>query len=108
MPLKKPGPVGVNGSAAPPASSQSTYLGLFLTLLEFLSSVSWADGSKREPGTLTLTVTAGRWSLRVKDPNGKRYAYLTGDTVDSCLENAEKGLESDQMDWREDKPYGRR
>jgi hypothetical protein len=108
MPLKKPGPAGANGSAGLPVNSQSMYLGPCSTLLEFLSSVLWEDGSKREPGTLTLTVTAGRWSLRVKDPNGKRYAYLTGDTVDSCLESVEKGLQSDQLDWREDKPFGRR
>jgi hypothetical protein len=46
--------------------------------------------------------------VRVKDPNGKRYAYLTGQTIDEALEAVEKGLGSDQMDWREDKPFGRK
>lgn len=108
MALKKPVPVGQNGSDGRRASSESTYLAPFSALMEFLCSVSWEDGSKREPGTLSIGITTGRWSLRVKDPNGKRYAYLTGVTIDEALESLERGLESDDLDWREDKPYTRR
>ena len=108
MPLKKPGPVSASGSESLPVSSQSTYLALFSDTLEFLSSALWPDRSKRERGTLTLTVTGGRWSARLKDPNGKRYAYLTAATIDELLEAVEKGLGTDEIDWREDKPFGRR
>lgn len=104
----KPAQPGHSGSGLQPASSQSTYLAPFADLLAFLSSPCWPDGSKRELGSLSIAVTAGRWSVRVKDPNGKRYAYLTGQTIDEALEAVEKGLGSDQMDWREDKPFGRK
>lgn len=108
MPLKKPEAAGHNGSVLRPVSSLSTYLPVFSVILEFLSSASWPDGSRREPGTLTLTVTGGRWSARVKCPAGKRYAYVTGSTVDEVLEALEKGLASDDLDWREDRPFGRK
>jgi hypothetical protein len=108
MPLKKPGPVGSNGSLLQHVSMQSTFLAPFSAILEFLSSLSWGDGSKREAGTLSMTVTAGRWSCRVKDPNGRRYAYLTAVTIDELLMALEAGLASDEMDWREDKPFGKR
>jgi len=44
----------------------------------------------------------------VKDPNGKRYAYLTEETLDALLDSLELALEGDKLDWREDKPYGQR
>lgn len=103
--LHKPSSSGAGSRSEQSPSSQSSYLGLFSDTLAFLSSGSWPDGSKRAFGTLTLTVTGGRWSARLKDPNGKRYCYLSADNVDSLLEAIEKGLGTDQMDWREDKPF---
>jgi hypothetical protein len=105
LPLKKPALVSGNGSVSLPVSSQSTYLSVFSGLLEFLSSVSWTDGSPRVRGTLSLTVTGGRWSARLKDPNRKGYCYLTGETVDGVLEAVEEGLSNDTLDWREDRPF---
>jgi hypothetical protein len=105
LPLKKPDLVSANGSVSLPVSSQSTYLSVFSALLEFLCSASWTDGSTRARGSLSLTVTGGRWSVRLKDPNRKGYCYLTGETVDGVLEAVEHGLEADTLDWREDKPF---
>lgn len=103
--LTKPAQSGANGSGSQLANSQSTYLVLFSDLMAFLSCPSWGDGSRRELGTLSIAVTAGRWSGRLKDPNGKRYAYLTALTIDELLEGLEKGLATDTLDWREDKPF---
>jgi hypothetical protein len=86
-------------------SSQSTYLSVFSAILEFLSCVSWEDGSRREPGSLKLTVTAGRWSAQLKDANRRGYAYLSGATVDELLEALEEHLAADTVEWREDKPF---
>lgn len=103
--LMKPAAGSLRGSASPPVSLQSTYLSAHLALLEFLSCQSWEDGSLRVPGTLQLTVTEGRWSGKLKDPHRKGYAYLSGATIDELLEAIEAALGTDQVAWREDRPF---
>lgn len=102
MTLKIPSRNGNGSSARGPASSSTECLTAFGNIMEFLSSLSGEGGSKREPGVLTLTSKDGKWSLRVKDPTGKVYAYVTADRFDDALLILESGLGDGSLDWRVD------
>jgi hypothetical protein len=41
----------------------------------------------------------------LKDPHRKGYAYLSGATIDELLEAIEAALGTDQVAWREDRPF---
>ncbi len=102
MTLKIPSMNGNGSSPSLPASSLTEYLSPFVNVLEFLSSLSGPEGSKREVGSLSLTTKDGKWSIRVKAPTQKAYAYVTAAGLDECLELVERGLGDGSLDWRKD------
>lgn len=102
MALKIPSRNGNGNSPSLPASSLTECLKPFVNLLEFLSSLSGAGGSKRVPGTLSLTSKDGKWTLRVKDSSCKVYAYVTADKLDDALLILDTGLGDGSLDWRVD------
>lgn len=102
MPLKIPSRDGKNGLPSRPASSSTECLKPFVNLMEFLSSLSLTEGQKREPGALSITSKEGKWTLRVKDPSGKVYAYVTAEELDDALLILDSGLSDGSLDWRPD------
>lgn len=102
MPLKIPSRDGKNGSRSLPASSSTECLKPFANVMEFLSSLSSTEGLKREPGSLSITTKEGKWSVRVKDPSCKVYAYVTAESVDDALLIVDSGLGDGSLDWRPD------
>lgn len=105
MPLKKPGPNGASASAAAVDASSSGCLRDYSTLVEFLCATSWPDGSRRERGTLLISVANGGWQLKVRDPNGARYAFYVAATLQDGLAGIDLGLSEDDLDWRPEKPF---
>jgi len=102
MPLRIPSANGKSSLPAVPASSSTVFLRDYANILEFLCSLSGEGGSKREPGTLSLKTRDGKWTLRVADPTGKVYCYVTDDDLDSALSTLERGLGDGSLDWRRD------
>lgn len=102
MPLKIPSRNGKDASLSRPASSSTEFLKPFANILEFLSSLSLTEGQKREPGALSITSKEGKWTLRVKDPTGKVYAYVTAEQLDDALLIVDTGLGDGSLDWRPD------
>lgn len=105
MPLKKPGGNGSNASSAAPPASSEGFLKTFASLTEFLCSTSWPDGSPRVRGTLLISVANAMWQLKVRDPNGARYAFFTAKTLEDALTGLDMGLDMDELDWRPEKPF---
>jgi len=105
MPLKKPSQGGSGGSPATVAASSGGYLSTFVNLMEFLCSSVWEDGSRRERGSLLITVTGSQWQLKVRDPNSSRYAFYVSSSLEDALLGIDTGLETDQLDWRPEKPF---
>lgn len=105
MPLKKPGQNGASVSAAGVDASSSGFLASYSTLVEFLCATSWPDKSRRERGTLLISVANGSWQLKVRDPNGARYAFYVAATLQDGLAGIDLGLEADDLDWRPEKPF---
>jgi hypothetical protein len=100
--LKIPSRNGSGSWPSQPASSSTESLKPFVNLLEFLCSLSGEDGSKRVPGTLSVTSKDGKWTLRVKDSSCKVYAYVTADSLDDALLILDTGLGDGSLDWRPD------
>lgn len=92
----------------PPGASSAGCLSSYADLTAFLCCQSWPDGSMRELGTLLVSAGAGKWSLKVKDPNGKRYAFYSASTLDDALAGLDLGLSTDDLDWRPEKPWSPR
>lgn len=74
-------------------------------LVEFLSLSSWPDGSPRELGTLLIALGGNGWRLKVRDPNGQRYAFYAAASFEEALAGLDEGLGRDDLDWRPEKPF---
>jgi hypothetical protein len=105
MSLKKPSENGDSRSSMSLPNGSCGCLESYKTLTEFLCSTSWEDGSRRERGSLQVTVEAGVWKLKVKDPNASRYAFYASGRLDDALAGLDLGLAADDLDWRPEKPW---
>jgi hypothetical protein len=74
----------------------------FATLHEFLTQLVWEDGKPRKPGSILLFTDQARWKLLVHDKDARMGAFLTGNTVDGLLQDADDGLSNGSLDWRKD------
>jgi hypothetical protein len=102
--LHKPGQNGSKTGGPPPSESSAGFLRDFNDLREFLCATSWPDGSARQPGTLLVMTGGSKWTLKVRDPNGSRYAFYSANTLPDAMAGLDLGLGADDLDWREDKP----
>lgn len=57
-------------------------------------------GVRRQTATLLFFREDGSWKLCVSDRDTERVLFRSGDTVEDCLDAAEKALESPRADWR--------
>lgn len=74
------------------------------TLLEFLSSSRWPDGKPRIRGTMLITWSEGRFRCWLNDKDAGRSSWVSQETLSDLLASVESGLESDDLEWRKDKP----
>lgn len=105
MPLKKPNWNGHGNVQVKLRPGSEGFLGVFSNLVEFLSASTWTDGSPREPGTLLVGLVGTAWRLKVRDPNGQRYAFYVAPSFEEALQGLDVGLASDDLDWRPEKPF---
>jgi len=112
MALKRPqigtgGPTGCSVSAE--GGSWSKSLG---SLVEFLSSSSYDDGSPRKPGTVMVMWEDGAWKAWLHEREMSATAFLSASTPDGLLKVVNDALAADRVPWRPDrrpqgKPNGR-
>jgi hypothetical protein len=69
-------------------------------ICEFLSLLSWEDGSSRVPGSLILFWEDGSWKACLNDKDTNRVGFLSAATPTDLLGSIEKALCSDRIDWR--------
>lgn len=72
-------------------------------LLEFLTRTQWEDGAVRKVGTLMLVAEGGKWKAWLHDADGKRSAWVSGDTIQELVMAIDVGLLQDRLNWRADK-----
>lgn len=68
--------------------------------VEFLTLEKWPDDKPRELGSLKLFVQDGRWKCLLNDPDGRRSACVTADTLTDLMGTVERKLVDDSLDWR--------
>lgn len=106
LPLQKPGERASSSPLLSGTACNGTIFESFPTLWEFLTLSTWPDASSRKLGTVILFVEGDRWKCCLKDPNVPRVAFVTGKDLDSLFLAANEGLESNDLDWRPDRPWG--
>jgi hypothetical protein len=105
---RSPGPSGPN-SAAPLTVPEAGYWVGLPDLVSFLSGLTWPDGSARQSGTIMLMTEVGVWKCWLHDRDAGMGCFVSGKTLDSCLERAEEAVGSSEADWRPDrKPASKR
>ena len=71
------------------------------TVIQFLSDVTWDDGSARTPGSLTLFIEDGIWKACLNDRDASASLYVSGDNVTACLKSLENRLAGTvTAEWR--------
>ncbi len=78
------------------------------SVVEFLTRSSWEDGSGRLTGTIMIMVESGLWKSWVHDRDASIGAFVSSGTLPGLLKALDKGVETGQLDWRPDRPKGRK
>ncbi len=109
MGLKKRDPSSSNGPGTPAAAcTSSSDLAMFPTLIEFLFSTRWEDGTSRLPGTLLIFMDGGRLKACLSDRDQGLVAFVTGGSTSELLSASERLLDDEGADWRpQRKPHTR-
>lgn len=71
-------------------------------LHDHLSETAWDDGKPRKTSTLMLLTENGRWKAFLHDRDGKKGAWVTGESYEDLLETLNKALETGSLEWRKD------
>jgi hypothetical protein len=67
----------------------------------FLFDTTWADGSKRDPGSLVLFAQDGVLKACLNDKGVGRVAFVSGVSWDGLIGLVEQGLSDETLDWRQ-------
>lgn len=70
------------------------------SIVEFLASERWDDGSTRTRGTILLMVEGGASKCCLNDREQGRYCFISGAVMEDVLIAAELAIETDVADWR--------
>lgn len=101
--MKKPSNTGAGGKPEPVAIDSGVKVDV-PNLVAFLADTVWDDKSPREPGSILLVASEGRWKAWVNDRGLHRTAWVSGDTLEGLLESLEEKFASDDFEWRRARP----
>jgi hypothetical protein len=73
---------------------------LYPALWEFLTVMSWEDGTARAPGSLSVFFGGYGLQAALNDKDGGLVAFVSGDTLTALLEALDQGIANDALDWR--------
>lgn len=74
-------------------------------LVEYLTVDRWPGGKARVTSTLMLCFAEDRFRACLNDRDGQRSVWVSGATLDACLDALEAGLQADVLEWRAMKPF---
>lgn len=101
MALQKPSVSGGDSASGPAPLPACKLSERFPTVVEFLWSRHWEDGTARQTGTITLLVDQGLLKASLNDRDTGCGCFVSGKTFTSLLEAIEKGLAGSSLEWRE-------
>jgi hypothetical protein len=106
MPLGKPSGYSVLESQQGMPATYGDWEKRLPSLCAFLCDVTWADGSTRAPGKLTLWTADALWKGCLADQVASVVSFLSAQDPSGLLQAMEKGLREDKLDWRRSVPFG--
>jgi hypothetical protein len=89
------GPGGISTAVVECALSKK-----YPALSEFLSSLTWEDGSVRATGTITLMCDQGVMKAALNDRDSMCGTFVSGRSLTALLEAIEAGLAGGSLEWR--------
>lgn len=94
-----------NAAAEAPVAQAGAWAEAYPSLVEYLTSVRWADGKAREVATLLMVAEGGAWKVCLHDRANGRSVWVSGQSPYEALEVLDGQLETDTAVWRPTKPY---
>jgi hypothetical protein len=76
-------------------------------LCGFLCDLSWADGTTKRTGKVTLWTDDGLWKGCLSLPDPAVVAFLSAQDPSGLLQLMERQLRDDNVDWRRSRPFSR-
>lgn len=80
-------------------------MGRFPTLLEWIVTEQWEDGSERKTSTLMIFGEEGRIKLRLADRETEKVLWVTAESVKKALASLEADLVGGTGEWRDQPTY---
>ncbi len=103
MVLKKPKDALTSSVPQAECSSAGDVLGAFPSLIEWLSSSKWEDGTGRARSILKVEWEDGRWKLTFLDVDGGRVLYLSNPLLEEAMLALEQACQTGKADWQKDR-----
>lgn len=69
-------------------------------LMEYLTAMTFADGSERQTSTLLVFAAEGLWKVCLNDRAEEQALWASGPDVASALDALERMLDTEAPDWR--------
>jgi len=100
MALAKPSTSLTANGSSPSGVSRGELLKQYSELWEFLTGAAYSDGTKRQPGCMSVKCTPGGLQVTLTDPSSGSYCCLTAASLDDALLALEMGLAEGSTTWR--------
>lgn len=69
-------------------------------ICEYMTTLSYDDGSVREPSSISVKIQEGLVLAVMNDPSVTRSIYRSGPTLEEAINAIEEALHSNRADWR--------
>jgi len=97
--MKRPVEVSKKTSKTLPVSDQR-FAEEYPTIVEYLSTTRYEDGSERLPSALSIFMEDGLMKVACNDKDVKRSLYASGQTLSEALAALDAALASPSPAWR--------
>jgi len=104
MAIPKPVATESNGSLSSATAKMPQWLSGCAQLWEFLTKPSYADGTQRQLGKVSLCFVSGGLQVTLTDPTSSTYSSRVYRDLETALLEIEEALESGMITWRPSGP----
>ncbi len=100
MALSKPSVAGSTQDSSLSSLSPGQLLSSFSEIWEFLTKLSYQDGSPRHSGKVSLACSSAGLQVTLTDPSSNCYCCVTKNSLDDAFLALEVGLKEGTLAWR--------
>lgn len=96
------------GQSSAATSIEGSWNSMYPGLCLLLSAERFPDGKARETSTLLIFCADGYVKLCLNERHAGETAWSSGRSLEEALESMERGLQAGSLQWRKNKPKGKR